>query len=143
MVHIGNPRSDGPPTSRQSSRMSARRLSLISTLSGVLLLASPFGCGAGQPCVNTETARLPSPDGSRDLVLFVRRCETGYSGEVAIVPKSKPVPDGPGNVVLPGHPMNVTARWSTVDTVILASPDANPSPQQTRVDGITVLYVRQ
>lgn len=120
--------------------MSAHRLSLILILSAAFVLTS--GRLFGQPCQNTEMTRLPSPDGARDLLTFVRRCGADYSSEVALVPKGQPLPDGPGNVGLPGHPKKLVARWSAADTVIIASPAAGPSPYQTRVEGVTIVYVR-
>lgn len=106
------------------------------------LLAVPDVCGS-QSCPNHEQIRLPSPDGSRELVLFLRLCGSAYAHEVAIVAKGAALPDGPGNVPLPDHPTKVVARWVTAESVILASPTAGQSPQEFRVAGVTVRYVRQ
>lgn len=117
------------------------RLQLIFVLSSSLLLNPTLA--SSQPCVNHEQTRLPSPDGTRELVSFIRLCGTAYTGEKAIVTKGAPLPDGPGNVTLPGHPVRTVARWATTDTVIIASPAAGPSPREFRVNGVTVRYVRE
>jgi hypothetical protein len=112
----------------------------VATGLGLLAVATSVG---GQACVNREEARLPSPDGARELVLFIRLCGGAYTGEVAIVAKGAVLPDGPGNVPLPDHPENVGARWQAADSVVVASPTASPSPQEFRVEGVKVRYVRQ
>ena len=106
------------------------------------LLAVATSVG-GQPCVNREESRLPSPDGARELVLFIRLCGPAYTGEVAIVAKGAALPGGPGNVPLPDHPERVGARWVTQDSIVIASPTAAASPQEFRVGGVKVRYVRQ
>ncbi len=83
-------------------------------------------------------------DGSRDAVFFIRRCGASaeYRNGVAIVPKGQPLADKPGDVFIFGHQVNLTARWSAADTLIVVSPSANPSPQETRVGGVTIMYKR-
>jgi hypothetical protein len=93
--------------------------------------------------VNREESRLSSPDGARELVLFIRLCGAAYTGEVAIVITGAALPGGPGNVPLADHPEKVGARWVTADSIVIASPTAGQPAQAFLVEGVTVRYVRQ
>ncbi len=122
--------------------MSACPFWLVFTLSSALLLAA--GSGAGGPCVDTEMTRLPSDDGSRDAVTFIRPCgdSTEHLSGVAIVPKGQPVPDKPDSVLILGHAKKLVARWLAPDTFMVVSPSANASPQERRMEGVRIIYKR-
>ncbi len=52
-------------------------------------LLSYGGCGTIDPCENKVLARVPSPDGEREAIVFLRDCgaTTASSTQVSIVPK--------------------------------------------------------
>ena len=51
------------------------------------------------PCDNVETARVTSPQGGHDAVVFRRDCgaTTGFSTHVTILPTGKPLANRAGN----------------------------------------------
>ena len=72
----------------------------------------------------------------------MRICGEETSGEVAIVRTGAPVPDGSGNIDVPGHPVRVSGRWTSDTTLLLAISGTAPLPPPQRVDGVTVTFVR-
>jgi len=95
-----------------------------------------------QPCKSAGNLRLPSPDGRRELILYARVCGENMAGEVEIAPKGAPVPDRPGNVDVPGHPIRTAARWMSNDAVVVEFPTTGALPKPLTVDGVTVTFGR-
>jgi hypothetical protein len=80
---------------------------------GVLLAAVPPIQSASTTCRSVSDLRLPSPDRRREMLLYVRICGEETSGEVAIVRTGAVVPDGSGNIDVPGRPIRVSGRWTS------------------------------
>lgn len=97
---------------------------------------------ASTNCRSVGDLRLPSPDGRREMLLYVRICGDRTTGEVEIVRTGALVPDRPGNIDVPGHPVEVSGRWTSDATLILAVPGTIALPKPERVDGVTVTFVR-
>jgi hypothetical protein len=95
-----------------------------------------------QQCRSAGDLRLPSPDGRRELILYTRVCGERATGEVEIAPKGMPVPDRPGNVDVPGHPIRTSARWMSNDSVSIAIPRAGALPRALQVNGVTITFSR-
>ena len=95
-----------------------------------------------QPCRSAGDLRLASPDGRRELILYTRVCGERATGEVEIAPKGMPVPDRPGNVDVPGHPLRTSARWISNDSVAIAIPRASALPKALQVNGVTITFSR-
>src|SRR5215471_8017884 len=108
---------------------------------GLLVTAPPIQ-SASTNCRSAGDLRLPSPDGRREMLLYVRICGDRATGEVEIVQKGAPVPDRPGNIDVPGHPIEVSGRWTSDAALILAVPGTNALPKPQRIDGVTVTFVR-
>jgi len=68
--------------------------------SGVILVCTVLSYGCPSMCGNREIARVTSPGGRLDAVLFERSCgaTTGFSTQVAVVPVGKALADVGGNV---------------------------------------------
>lgn len=78
---------------------------------GVPAVAVLAACG--DPCVNTERARVRSPDGAHDAVAFHRACggTTVPSAQVSVVaPDARAV--GVGNVFAAERDLPVDVRWT-------------------------------
>ena len=90
-------------------------------LAGVALVLA--GCAA-PGCRNTITARVPSPDGQSDAVVFQRDCgaRDGASAGVAIVPHDADLPDVPTAVLSLAQAVAVRATWASASELRLAYP---------------------
>ena len=108
----------------------------------VALMFAPRMVQSSQPCRSVGDLRLPSPDGRRELILYSRVCGERASGEVEITAKGGPVPDRPGNVDVPGHPLRTSARWTSNDAVVVEIPGTSAPPKPLKVDGVTVTFSR-
>jgi len=95
-----------------------------------------------QTCRSVGQTRLPSPDGTRELLLYARVCGERATGEIEIAPKGAPVPDRPGNIDVPGRPIQVSAGWRSNDAVFIGIPRTGPLPKPLRVDGVAITFVR-
>jgi len=116
-----------------------------------LLLA---GCGEAMPCENTEVARMTSPDGRHDAVLFERSCgaTTSFSSQVSIVARGRKA-EGGGNVLIADddHGKAPAAAWGGPDIdlgwtgpdqlVVRHHPSARLFQTHARVAGVTVVHV--
>jgi hypothetical protein len=118
--------------------MIPQRVLVVAAATVMLAQAIPVDA---DPCrsVGGKT-RLPSPDGARELLLYFRVCGDETSGEVEISSKGAPVPDRPGNVDVPGHPLRVSSRWTSNDAVVIAIPGKGSPPRPLRVDGVTITF---
>lgn len=78
-------------------------------------------CGAPR-CRNRIDRRVPSPDASRDAVLYDRDCGEGPSTAVAVIPHAADLPDLPTNVLGLSRATAVTANWASATELHLAYP---------------------
>ena len=106
------------------------------------IVAAEATAWRSQSCRSAGDLRLPSPDGRRELILYTRVCGERAPGEVEIAPKGMPVPDRPGNVDVPGHPLRTSARWISNDSVAIAIPRASALPKALQVNGVTITFSR-
>ena len=103
-----------------------------------LLLALP-AAACGDPCTNTERARVPSPDGRREAVVFGRACgaKTGVSAQVAqVAPGERPV--GVGNVFAAERDVPVAVRWAGRDTLVVRYRDAGQVGTRPQIEDVQV-----
>jgi hypothetical protein len=109
---------------------------------GLALVATLVAPLRSETCKSAGNTRLPSPDGKRELILYVRVCGERATGEVEIASKGASVPDRAGNVDVPGHPIRVSARWASNEAVFLGIAGTGSLPRALRVDGVTITFVR-
>jgi hypothetical protein len=119
-------------------------------LATVLLLG-----GCSDLCANAEVTRVPSPDGTRDAVVFQRDCgaSTGFTTQISILGKGEQ-PGGAGNVFRAddNHGAAVDGAWfGPWAEVTWTGPDrmqvryADKSriyTQESEVSGVTISYQR-
>jgi len=99
-------------------------------------------CSRGWACANTEEARVTSPDSVWDGVAFTRDCgaTTDYSSQVALVRRSRSLPDRPGNVFVYGHHTDIRLKWLARDSLNITYSSANPVRQEHLVESIAIVY---
>ena len=113
-----------------------------SVLAG-LLVAQAAACG--DPCTNTERARIPSPDGRREAVVFGRACggrtgtQMGVSAQVALVaPGERAI--GVGNVFAAERDVPVTVRWEGPTALVVRYRDAGEVGTRPQLDDVRLRY---
>jgi hypothetical protein len=131
-----------PSTSGANWRRGLRISAFLATCGLTTIVAAEATALRSQPCRSAGDLRLPSPDGRRELILYTRVCGERATGEVEIALKGIPVPDRPGNVDVPGHPLRTSARWISNDSVIIAIPRASALPKALQVNGVTITFSR-
>jgi len=79
----------------------------------LLTLALVSGCT--DLCGNDPLQGEESPDKSRLAVAFVRSCgaTTGFSSHVSIVPRNKPIPNEPGNILVVEGKQALSVKWQS------------------------------
>lgn len=90
-----------------------RRLSFPTLRATMCVPAAAVLAACGDPCVNTERARVRSPDGAHEVVAFHRACAgtTGPSAQVSVVaPGARVV--GVGNVFAAERDLPVDVHWT-------------------------------
>lgn len=118
----------------------------------ILLTAVPaLGIGGGllylsnllPSCAINEQARLISPDGQFDLVVFSRDCgaTTTANTQAALLPAGDTVPDDAASFVSVGVATDFEPRWDGFGNIELTVPtDAEIYRQDETVAGISVIY---
>jgi hypothetical protein len=107
----------------------------------MILLLGP-ACGESG-CVNTVEARVPSPNGRWEAVVYQRACgaTTGPSAQVALVPKNEPLPDKPGNVFVSEDNPKVIAEWTDADALTVTYERASRvSRREALQAGVVIQY---
>ena len=109
-----------PPTPMRASLPVA--LGAVGVLAGAVALEfGVLGTALSGTCGNTVVARVPSPDGRLDAVVFQRDCgaTTGFSTHVSIVRAGHALPEEGGNLVVaeggptgPGGGPVLRAAWA-------------------------------
>ena len=114
------------------------RSTLASALAA-LLVGQAAACG--DPCTNTERARVRSPDGRREAVVFGRACgaRTGVSAQVALVaPGERAV--GVGNVFAAERDVPVAVRWEGATELVVRYRDAGEVGTRPQIDDVRLRY---
>ena len=124
-------------TATSVRRTMGTRTSLV-TLSAMLpmLLSGCIECG------NEELARVPSPSGARDAVLFSRNCgaTTGFNTQLQIVPSGRE-PAGASPLFALDGIVPVTLRWQNETSLTVLGVDrARVFRDGTAMDGVEVRY---
>ena len=131
-----------PSTSGANWRRGLRISAFLATCGLTTIVAAEATALRSQACRSAGDLRLPSPDGRRELILYTRVCGERATGEVEIAPKGMPVPDRPGNVDVPGHPIRTSARWMSNDSLSIAIPRGGALPRALQVNGVTITFSR-
>ena len=97
-------------------------------------------CGRLDPCGNDVVARIPSPSGSQQVIVFERNCgaTTGFSTQVSVLPRGEDLREQPsfwtateqGNALIvdgdhgtappgPGGGPKVDVTWNADHEVVL------------------------
>lgn len=136
-----------------------RRIAAVLFATGLVI-----SCGSLDPCGNDVLARVPSPNGSHQAVVFERDCgaTTGFSTQVSIVESDETFLQQPstwrateqGNVLIidddhgaapqgPGGGPKVDVAWSGEAQLVLTyHPRARVSRAVERIDDIRVRHQR-
>jgi hypothetical protein len=106
-----------------------------------LALVATIGtlAACGDPCVNTERARTPSPDGRREAVVFGRACarSTGPSAQVSVVaPGARVV--GVGNVFAAERDLPLEVRWTGPAALRIRYPRQGEVGTRPERDGVRI-----
>src|SRR5438445_2992506 len=101
---------------------------LIERLSVLALATLVAACGSRGLCANTVERRLPSPNGSHEVVVFIRDCgaTTDYSSQVALLSRGASPRDLPGNVFIAPHRTDVQVQWIAEDTLLVQHGTPDP-----------------
>ena len=96
-------------------------------LVAALALIAATGCSTSPACDNRLHARVPSPDGARDALLYTRACgaTTSESVQLSVVARGG-APVGIGNVLVADGiaPAAVSIRWLAGDVLAIDLPAA-------------------
>lgn len=80
---------------------------------GLGLLIYGIGSSFDDMCGNDQVVEVVSPNGQLKAVTFRRDCgaTTGYSTQLSILPVSRALPNGGGNVFISREDPVLTVRW--------------------------------
>lgn len=95
--------------------MSTRLLRALAAVTALVLMSA--ACGDwDETCANLVQARVRSPDGRREAVIFRRDCgaTTAFSSQVSVVSTGSRV-EGRGNTFIARHEVPVAAVWRGSD----------------------------
>jgi hypothetical protein len=94
-------------------------------------------------CENEQVNSVPSPDGSKKAVTFVRGCgaTTGDSTQLSIISSWRSIPSGSGNVlVVEGRPL-IQVSWVSDSAVAISKIGSGRIfKQEGELDGTSVRY---
>jgi hypothetical protein len=100
-------------------------------------------------CDNAIRSDVPSPDGAKRAVVFVRSCgaTTPFSTQVSVVNRGEALPRSAGNVfVADGNhgaiaDLNVIARWVSPNHLLIRYPaGARVFSKNEKANGVAVAY---
>jgi hypothetical protein len=92
-------------------------------------------------CVVVEQARLTSPDGQFDLLVFSRDCDTGPNTQAALIPDGTTLPEDATSFASIGASADLTPRWDGFGNIELSIPeDTKIYRQDDTVAGVAVIY---
>jgi hypothetical protein len=93
-------------------------------------------------CENEVVERVPSPDGSREVVVFTRNCgaTTDFSTQISILPAGGVLPSRSGNTYIASHQTRVEVTWegSRVAAIRRAAAGLTEEPE---VAGVRVRFL--
>jgi hypothetical protein len=106
------------------------------------LLAVPGTAGCDAACGNAERARVGSPDGRWDAVVFTRQCgaSTAPSTEVAVVRRGV-MPDGGGNAFVAGGDPDVAVWWDGPAALTVRHAPGEVVVREPDVSGVRVTFL--
>ena len=108
-----------------------------------ILLTFVLAIGCTDLCGNDPLHGEESPDKSRLAVAFVRSCgaTTGFSSHVSIVPRNKPIPNEPGNILVVGGKQPLSVKWQSNSELEIELPKESKIHKQTEGLGeISIKY---
>jgi len=121
---------------------------VIVSLLGVVALGALGIAGMGwiisSGCANTIQARVRSPDGAHEAIVFERDCgaTTDYSTQVAVVETGEELPNDPGNAYIAAHRTPVEAHWHAPAALDIRHPTDAPSMRGVvSAAGVAIRYV--
>jgi hypothetical protein len=120
-----------------------RRFAFWSALALVLVFGYRRACEALNPCSNSVTASIVSPDQSKKLVVFVRDCgaTTSFSSQVSLIDSHDKLPNDPGNLLVVGKKAAMQAAWTNDSAAVLTYPaKSEVFKQVAKLDGVSVTY---
>jgi hypothetical protein len=94
------------------------------------------------PCENELVARMPSPDGRHDAVVFIRDCgaTTGFSTQLSITAPGK-VPHQAGTTFIVDDKVDVHATWQSARSLRITFPaSAHVLRREPRAGDIAISY---
>jgi len=117
----------------------------------MIALSSSLGCGSLDMCGNEVKARVSSPDGSREAVVFQRDCgaTTGFSTQVSVLNRGEPFRESSslwhatefGNALVLGEhgASEARLRWNgNRELTILVNPQAKVHQVAPQVRDVTL-----
>jgi hypothetical protein len=109
----------------------------------VSLLTLVLVSGCTDLCGNDPLHGEESPDKSRLAVAFVRSCgaTTGFSSHVSIVPRNKPIPNEPGNILVVEGKQPISVKWRSNSELEIEIPRETKIHKQTESLGeVSIKY---
>lgn len=106
-----------------------------------LIALALAGCG-DVGCGNKVTARVSSPDGHMDAVVFTRDCgaTTVFSTQLSVV-SSGQLPEGSGNLLVLDGSAPLKLSWSSSDSLSVSGlGQAKVFHEATQLNGVEVSY---
>jgi hypothetical protein len=107
----------------------------------VTFMLALSGCEA-PPCKNEISARVPSPSGRLEAIIFSRGCgaTTDFNTQLSVLPKGG-VPAGTGNALILGGSVPLTLAWrGETALVVKGLAGSEVFKQEGRAHGASVSY---
>jgi hypothetical protein len=120
----------------------------------VIVAAAGFWLMLGDGCGNDRVARIPSPDGKLDAIVFQRDCgaTTGFSTQISVLKADRSLGNNPGNLFIadtdhgaapsgPGGGPRVHVQWaSPTSLTVVHDPRARIFLASPASGNVHVLY---
>lgn len=128
----------------RANRFPLRAFILFTTVPAAIVGGLLFYLSTLLPeCGIVENERLPSPDGTYDLVVFSRDCgaTTTANTQAALIPLGDTLPDDAASFFSVGAAADLDPRWDGFGNIELSAPaGANIYRQDDAVAGVSVIY---
>lgn len=113
-------------------------------VAGVLALYVGFFFWRGGlvACGNDVRERVRSPDGRREVVVFVRDCgaTTSFSTQISILRAGENASDEGGNTYIAAGELRVSVQWLTPTEIVIAR-SVKGVTEREHVGGVSVRYI--
>jgi hypothetical protein len=112
---------------------------MVTVLSAFTLLG---GC-CNIDCENEVAARVASPSGKRNAVVFHRGCgaTTGFNTQVSVLKATDPLPNEGGNVLIVDDEVPLNVQWDSEGSLSISGLGSGRIFRQEHfVSGVTVAY---